>query len=83
MYAVENERISHGGLHVYIYPLGHTSFFVLAVGAAGAGGISNRLDFDASIPPYWSDNEWTFYVSRCTHYAASENSAGTESEVKN
>jgi hypothetical protein len=69
--------------HVHLYSMDHSSFFMLAVGAAGAGVISNRLASDASVPHYWSNNEWTFCISLCVDYAACENFAWTSSKVKN
>ena len=69
-------------LHVYLYSLDNTSFCMLAISLAGAGFISNRLDSDASIPHYWSHDEWAICVPLSTDYAASQNSKRTGSKVK-
>jgi hypothetical protein len=65
--------------NVHVYSLDYSSLFMLAVGVAGAGVISNRLASNASVPHHWSNNEWAFYIPLRTNYAACENFARTES----
>jgi hypothetical protein len=80
-FAVENERISHGGYHVHIYALDRSSFFMLAVGVVGAAPVSHRLDSDDSVPDHWFNNEWTFFFPYCIDYAARESSSWTGSKA--
>jgi hypothetical protein len=69
--------------NVRVYSLDHSSFFMLAISVVGTGAISNRLASHASVPPYWSDNEWTICFPLCVDHASRENSAWTRRKVKN
>jgi hypothetical protein len=69
--------------NVHVYSLDYSSFFMLAVGIAGVGALSNRLASDASVPHHWSNNERAFCFPLFVDYAACENSAWTGSKLKN
>jgi hypothetical protein len=65
------------------YTLDYSSFFMLAISAAGARALSDRLDSDGAFPHYWFNDEWPFCIPYCGDQAAFENSSWTRGKEMN